>query len=211
MQESNKTALILFAKEPQPGRVKTRLIPKLGEQGACDLYRNMLLLQLERFNKFPDCSFSLHISPDKSSAFATDLKQRYGIKIEQQYGDGLGERMFQSLSQVLKYHHKAILFGADCPFIDESVMQAAIEALEQVSLVFVPAEDGGYMLIGARQIDPTVFNHIDWSTEQVMQQTRQQIERLSWSYKELSPLADIDRVEDLALLKNTPLVLNSYE
>jgi len=196
------TLLILFAKAALPGQVKTRLIVALGAQGACDLYEKMMRLQIERFQHFPQCDFVLHITPDKNSPYSNCLKQDYHLEIEQQQGNDLGERMYFSISETLKKYRKVVLFGADCPFIDEQVMQQAINSLESQPLVFVPAVDGGYMLIGARQIDPSIFENISWSTEKVMQQTRQKIKQLGWSYAELKPLADIDRPEDLSLLKN---------
>lgn len=197
----SNTLIILFAKEPIPGQVKTRLIPYLGEQGAFDLYSKMFHLQLERFYQFPNCDFSLHLSPSNHSAFAQDLQQKYGINIQAQYGDGLGERMFNSIEKGLKTHRHVILLGADTPFLDQAVMHSVIEGLEKASMVFVPALDGGYMLVATDRIDSEIFRGIDWSTGRVMQQTRERIENMGWEHLELEALPDIDEKEDLVLLE----------
>lgn len=205
--KESSVALILFAKEPIQGQVKTRLGREIGAQQACQLYEQMLYLQLRRFSHFPGCHFCFYISPDKHSPFVQRIKKQFTIVVEQQQGADLGERMYNAFQDLLSGFEKVILFGADCPFLDKQVMLSAIDALDLYPLVFNPAEDGGYMLIGARKIDKRVFQGIDWSTEQVMQQTRKQIDSLGWVHYELPALADIDRSEDLSLLQNTPICL----
>jgi glycosyltransferase A (GT-A) superfamily protein (DUF2064 family) len=96
--------------------------------------------------------------------------------------------------------------GADCPALDSAALCAAASALSaEAELVFVPAEDGGYVLIGARRIDIAVFGSIEWGSASVMQQTRERLRALQWKWREQPVLWDVDRPEDLDRLQQLGL------
>jgi uncharacterized protein len=205
-----KSTLILFTKEPIPGKVKTRLIPALGIQGAYNLYCQLLNLMLDRFanTDYADLIiYSLNSLKNNNSYFINYPE------VKEQQGENLGDKMYNALAQELhnlnssrnKNKSKVILFGADCPFITEQKMWEVIEALEKNDLVFIPALDGGYVLIGATKICSEVFQNISWSTPQVMLQTRKNLDILGYNYQLLEPLRDIDEAEDLDCFINCNL------
>lgn len=105
--------------------------------------------------------------------------------------------MYRAILGGLARHDRVILVGSDCPWIDRAYLQSALAALETAPLVLGPALDGGYVLIGARQIRPELFSRISWGTEVVLAQTRMRLEELGWRWRELPALRDVDRPEDL--------------
>jgi len=203
--------LILFAKEPIAGEVKTRLIPALGAQGAYLLYRKLVNLMLTYFANTDYANFIIYSNTDKYSSFK-HFKSYFSLypNVKIQHGDNLGEKMYHALAQELHIPNKSntkkvILFGADCPFLTETIMQQVITALDKNDLVFVPTIDGGYVLIAAKKICSEVFDNITWSTSQVMSQTCQNLDNLGYRYQLLEPISDIDDPNDLEKLKDSNL------
>jgi uncharacterized protein len=207
--------LILFAKEPIPGEVKTRLIPALGEYGACHLYRKFVNLMLTYYANTDYANFVIYCNSNKYSSlkhFKSYFSQYPNVK--NQYGSNLGEKMYHAMAQELHIFNenrnkdttnKVILFGADCPFLTDTIMQQVITALDKNDLVFVPTIDGGYVLIAARKICPKIFDNITWSTSQVMSQTCQNLDNLGYRYQLLEPVSDIDEPNDLKKLSDSDL------
>lgn len=191
-------SLHMLARSPIPGRVKTRLIPALGEEGACDMQR----LLLARALALPATGFSqrfvwLDDLPDPALEV---LAERHGWTLVEQPAGDLGERMRRIATLGLAESDAVVLIGNDCPALDGRYLQAAREALHQQPVVIGPAEDGGYVLLGLRQVDATLFSHLPWGTDQVLALTRQRVERLGWGACLLDALWDVDRPEDLARL-----------
>lgn len=196
MDKNRKTALVLFGRWPRPGRVKTRLIPALGEQGACDFYRHMLLWMITRFHHQNSTTLIVYldqINPRNAPDF--DLPADLSIKLQQ--GNDLGEKMYAAIKQELSDYRQVILFGSDCPFIDHRVMAQVQQVLGQVDICIVPAIDGGYVLIGARRITAKIFNAIAWGTEKVLRQTEDKLRQSNLRWQFLYPLPDIDTPQDL--------------
>lgn len=191
-------SLHLLARSPVPGRVKTRLIPVLGEEGACDLQR----LLLERALQLPTAGFSqrflwLDDSPDASlQALAEALEWTL---VEQPAGD-LGERMRRIVALGLAGSDAVVLIGNDCPALDAQYLNSACAALHGRSAVIGPAEDGGYVLLGLRRVDPSLFQAIPWGSDRVLDMTRERLQQLDWSHELLPTLWDVDRPEDLPRL-----------
>lgn len=191
-------SLHLLARSPVPGKVKTRLIPVLGEEGACDLQR----LLLERALQLPAEGFSqrflwLDDSPDASlQALADELDWTL---VEQPAGD-LGERMRRIAVLGLADSDAVVLIGNDCPALDAEYLNRACAALHRQSAVLGPAEDGGYVLLGLRRVDPLLFHGMPWGSDRVLAMTRERLQQLDWSHQLLPALWDVDRPEDLPRL-----------
>ena len=182
----------IFCKAPVLGKVKTRLIQKLGRRGALDLYLQMferLIAELSAsgFNT------ELWISPDKDHAFF----EPYAFARFQQAGPHLGVRMSTALRDGLNRHESVILVGTDLPLIDRSYIEQAVGALQTHDVVLGPAEDGGYGLVGVKAETPDMFSDIDWGTERVLSQTCARLNRDRLDYGLLPLIWDVDRPDDL--------------
>lgn len=171
--------MLVFARAPVPGRVKTRLVPRLGEWGAARLHARLTARAL-RIAAAAACGpVALHDT----------AKQR---------GADLGERMYRALAQALRRHRGAILIGTDCPALRSSDLQRAARLLAGgCEVVLAPAEDGGYVLIGARRLSPQLFAGIEWGTSSVYDATAKRLADSGYRWRELRRLWDIDRPEDL--------------
>jgi glycosyltransferase A (GT-A) superfamily protein (DUF2064 family) len=112
--------------------------------------------------------------------------------------------MHSAMSQALARYPRVLLAGTDCPPLDAEALRAAAASLAPgTDLVFVPAEDGGYVLIGARRVTPAAFDGIDWGNAGVMQQTRDRLQALGWNWRERPVLWDVDRPADLDRLRES--------
>ena len=191
------TAIIIFAREPVAGQVKTRLIPALGAEGACHLYQQLLEHTLNTGIQSALADIQLCITPESDTAYFNRLSQAKHFQLSIQTGDDLGQRMFNAMASALKHYKKVLLIGTDCPFLSADDLQQAIAALDNYNMVFSPAYDGGYVLVGAKNIIVEIFSAIDWGTERVMQQTRSCLNNTDLSWYELAKQYDIDVPEDL--------------
>ena len=197
--------VLLFAKAPVAGRVKTRLAPALGEDGTLTLYRHMLEHMIHRLVG-SGIAAELWLD-DPGHPFFCQWSDQPMISFHRQSLGDLGARMSLAFEQRLtakadEAEQRVVAIGADCPFIDEAYLEQAFEVLEAGSdCVLGPAEDGGYVLLGLRCYEPSIFEKIDWGSCRVLQQTRARLELAGLSYSELSQLSDIDEPEDLAALK----------
>ncbi|OEC37179.1 hypothetical protein SAMN05216600_102139 [Pseudomonas cuatrocienegasensis] len=200
-------SLHMLARSPIPGRVKTRLIPALGEEGACDMQRRLLARALA----LPATGFSQRFVwlDDLPDPELEEQAERHGWTLVEQPAGDLGERMRRIATLGLVASDAVVLIGNDCPALDGAYLQAAREALHLQPVVIGPAEDGGYVLLGLRQIDPTLFSHLPWGTDQVLALTRQRVEQLGWGLQLLSELWDVDRPEDLSRLASLGITLDS--
>jgi hypothetical protein len=131
------------------------------------------------------------------------MKKRYGVRLRAQGRGDLGERMYRALRR----HPGAVLIGADCPALRPADLRAAARALQAgADAVFSPAEDGGYGLIGLRRAARAAFDGVDWGSARVMAQTRRNLRRLEWRWRELRTVWDVDRPEDVARLRRSGLL-----
>lgn len=190
--------LLVFAKAPVPGRVKTRLVPALGEQGAADLHRFLVDDTLCRTVRADICPAQLWCAPDCEHPIFRDWQQRFGVELRRQEGADIGGRMHHALALALDTADYAVLVGTDCPELDADDVAGALGCLDAgCDAVFVPAEDGGYVLIGLRRSEACVFAGVDWGGPRVMEQTRERLRTLGWRWRELPARWDVDRPEDL--------------
>lgn len=166
--------IAVFTRAPVPGASKTRLIPLLGEEGAAQVQRQMTWRTLHTACAVPGASVSLWCAGGIAHPFLDLCTRRFSVqRVPQQEGD-LGQRMAGCLQTVLAAHDKALLIGTDCPAFTIDALRKAARALDTARMVFTPAEDGGYVLVGARRgdLETACFTGITWGSPQVMSQTR---------------------------------------
>lgn len=194
------TRILIFSKAPEPGRVKTRLIPALGPQGAADLHARLLADTVSRLAAARLAPVELWCTPDAKSDPFPALAAQYSLGLYRQEGADLGERMFDAASDALGRGSSAILVGTDCPALNRAYLQQALLALEGRDAALGPAEDGGYVLLGLKRAAHALFRDIPWGGDRVAEITRKRMAALGWTWVELPILWDLDRPEDLRRL-----------
>jgi uncharacterized protein len=195
--------LLVFAREPVPGLVKTRLIPALGASGAARLYSALLERAVNAATGVPGVAVELWCAgAPPSGGVCAELARRHGLVLRHQGVGNLGKRMVQALGETLLRCDRVVLIGSDCPGYHPAYLAAAFVALGGHDAVVGPAADGGYVLIGLRRPAPDLFADIAWGTDTVLAATRTALTRLGWTWAELPIRQDIDRPEDLAACPN---------
>ena len=190
------TRILIFAKAPVPGQVKTRLIPALGAEGAARLAAEML--QRTALAALDSEVGSVELCMDPPSGHPHWIRQMPLDVIPTPQGEGdLGERLARAAQRVLAAGERVILIGTDCPDLDRHRLTAAATALESHDIVIHPAHDGGYALLGLGRFDDSLFAGVAWSTDTVAAQTIARIEALGWSLHVGETLHDIDVPADL--------------
>lgn len=195
--------ILVFAKAPTPGRVKSRLTPALGAQAAADLHRRLVVRTLRTAVAAAVGPVELCCAPDAQDAFFANCARQFDLGLRDQGAGDLGIRMARALEIALADGYPALLIGSDCPALTVEYLRAAATACGGANhAVLGPAEDGGYVLIGlARSPSVQLFENIAWGTATVMQETRRRLARLGWRWIELATLWDVDRPEDLPRLR----------
>ena len=189
--------LIQFAREPVEGEVKTRLIGALSPGEACQLHCELVQWTCNTLLTAALGDVELAVAgSDGHPLFATCLEQGV-VGVTRQRGRDLGERMYNAMVDGLARYERVLLVGSDCPAIDAAYLEEALGALDRVPVVLGPALDGGYVLIGARRVEPGLFSGIPWGGDRVYAQTLQRLRALGLRWAELPALADIDRPADL--------------
>lgn len=192
-----RTRIVIFAKAPVPGSVKTRLIPALGPIGAARLAHEMLLATVAEAEAarlaIPELCATPHPYDPEWQPFLPSAQIRY---TDQGKGD-LGERLARAARRVILSGENILLIGTDCPALDRRRLRAAAAALASDDAVIHPTLDGGYALLGLRRFDPSLFAGIAWSGPNVAADTIARIEALGWPLLVGETLRDIDEPEDL--------------
>lgn len=179
----------MFAREAHAGRVKTRLIPLLGEQGAARLHARLVRRALRT-----------------ARAARLGTVELWTMQ-RRQRGADLGERMHHAFRHGLRRAARMVLIGSDCPALDARDLRRAARWLAGgADAVFAPAEDGGYALVALRRVSPRLFAGIDWGGPRVMAQTRERLLALGWRWRELRTVWDVDRPEDYRRLQRSSLL-----
>lgn len=188
--------LAIFAKAPQPGYAKTRLIPALGAVAAARLQRELSVRAVMTARTAALGEVTLWCAPDVQHRFFRALQRRFDLACRAQSEGNLGQRMAHAFAT---HGQPLLMIGTDCPALAVAHLQQAAQALQSGSdAVFIPAEDGGYALVGLRRPLPELFIGIDWGTAQVMPQTRKRLRTAGLNWQELGTLWDVDRPEDVA-------------
>jgi rSAM/selenodomain-associated transferase 1 len=186
-----KKGLIIFARKPVLGKVKTRLAATVGDEKALDVYKR-LLIHTRTVAKA--CTF-------QSFAFLTEKDEENfwkGFSCQLQTGEHLGDRMFEAFSLLFnKGYKQCIIIGSDCPDLSKEIIDSAFGKLKTNDIVIGAAADGGYYLLGMKKLHSSLFKDKNWSTENVFTQTLMDIKQLGLSYKTMPVLNDLDEEKDV--------------
>jgi rSAM/selenodomain-associated transferase 1 len=188
-----KEALIIFVKNPVPGKVKTRLAATVGDAAATAVYRKLLVhthqvtqpLSCDRFVFYAD-EINQH-----------DIWEENNYRKEVQLGHDLGARMQHAFDRVFETGYTSVcIIGSDCMEITEGLLRSAFDALLQNDVVIGPSADGGYYLLGMKKTIPELFVNKPWSTAKVLERTMEDIINQQLRFRLLDTLRDIDTEED---------------
>jgi len=194
MQTLRENILMIFIKNPVPGRVKTRLAATIGDEGALAIYQKLLkhTLQITVALKVKKMIFYSDFIPVNDAWDENDFQQ------ELQRGADLGEKMKNAFQYVFEKHYgKAIIIGSDCFELSTAHLHQAFDRLNELDTVIGPARDGGYYLLGMNSLQEDFFQNKTWSSNRVYRDTMQDIDRLKLSCFNLPVLKDIDEADDL--------------
>ncbi len=200
LHPGSRESLGVLAKYPEPGRVKTRLIPALGPEGAAALHNSMVRHTLTRVSEFrgvretETCVYAAGADP---GAFACHFDTQIPC-VAQSPGD-LGQRVLAAFRHLLRDATAAVIIGSDCPDISPGLLTMAFESLRSSDVVLGPARDGGYYLVGLRRPAPALFENMEWSTATVLAKTLERAAFLGLSVQLLPALNDVDEPADLAV------------
>lgn len=206
--------LVIFAKAPQPGLVKTRLIPALGAQGAAALARRMLAHTLAEglaaqltgsIHSVELCGSPAPLHNAAPHAAWQHITLPAGLVLTAQGEGDLGERLARASARALesapeRTQAAVLLIGTDCPALNAAALRQAAQQLSDHDAVLIPASDGGYCLLGFKQHHASLFTAMPWSTAAVAQETLARCAALGWRVWQGAALSDIDEPADLAAL-----------
>lgn len=206
VSDATRTALVIFAKAPITGEVKTRLCPPLTPDEAATLHGSFVLDMLERtklavvklqipFHRYLACA------PSSELVFFKIMEERQNVRLLDQVGEDLGQRMHRTFVDLFaKGYQQVIIVGTDVPTLPLSVYQEALTMLGRSDVVLGPTLDGGYYLIGLKQPAAQLFAAVPWSTDQVLTVTQEKAKALGLSVGLTTVWRDVDTIADLQAL-----------
>ncbi len=199
--------ILIFAKAPISGQVKTRLVPLLGAEGATRLHGEMVQNTVQRMHASALAPLQLWCAPSVDGPLFDNLKSSFNLELHEQRGVDLGARMLHAFTEALQSAEVAMCIGTDWPKLTPDLIATALQRLTQgEDAVLGPAEDGGYVLLGLRKVDPRLFAYIAWGGAQVLAQTRERLRQLQWQWSELPTSWDLDRPADFERALHAGLV-----
>ncbi|RJQ14244.1 MAG: glycosyltransferase [Nitrospiraceae bacterium] len=191
---TNENALIIIAKYPEKGNVKTRLAGHMPDVKIVGLYKYLLENTVHKLRAIAGVDTFIAYAPGNAEGYFS----RFGLNLISLPEGDLGMRMFHAFKQV--FHagfQKAALVGADIPDLSEPVIQKAFELLSHNDIVYGPAEDGGYYLAGMRKLVKDIFEDVPWSSDQTLKKSIGQAKKAACSVAFTETLSDIDTIEDV--------------
>jgi len=210
---SGSRALLVFAKTPKPGKVKTRLLAAVSADVAAALHAACIEDTLRLARKMRVCDVFVFAAGGTSYFLRLVKKQGSGARMQvlPQRGTDLGARMENALRKCFAMgYRKVVVIGTDTPWMGVERVRRAFAVLKEKDVVIGPAEDGGYYLLGMRKMVAEIFRGIPWSTERVLELTVRAVADAKLSKKLLRRDFDLDRPEDLRragrMLKRRPRV-----
>jgi rSAM/selenodomain-associated transferase 1 len=192
---SIKKALIVFQKNVIPGKVKTRIAKDLGNEKAIEIYRFLIESTYKVLSELEEVDVFLYFSDYPETPL---WKPKKGSLMScLQHGDELGEKMQSAFEETFgKGYKQVVIIGTDCPEITKDIINMAFKKLNDFDVVLGPAKDGGYYLLGLKNIIPDLFKNIPWSTSKVLEITIGQLVQQQFSHMTLDTLSDIDTAQD---------------
>lgn len=197
MTATARRALLVFARNPVAGRVKTRLARTLGDGAAAAVYRRLLELTLDIATGVEADNVAVWLAEARPDATMRRLLDEHDLAWHCQHGADLGARMCGALRQALCGADHAVLVGSDCPEISADYLHAAFAALDDADVVLGPAADGGYVMIGVNDDYPPLFEGMPWGGDSVLRETRARLTARRLRWHELATLRDVDDQADL--------------
>lgn len=198
--------MVIFAKAPVPGQVKTRLCPPLTPDEAATLHGSFVIDMLER-TKVATAKLKLPLdrylacAPSSTLVFFQIMEERQSVKLIDQVGDDLGLRMQQAFATLFeKGYQRVFIVGTDIPSLPLDYYKQALAMLDSHDVVLGPAMDGGYYLIGLKQPRQELFANIAWSTDRVLAATQEKAAGLGLKTALLPSWRDVDTIDDLTAL-----------
>lgn len=193
---TERADIAIFAKAPVPGYAKTRLAPLLGAEGAAELQAELIGRTVGTALAAGVGPVSLWCAPDRSHPFFARMAAEHGVRLFDQHGPDLGARMAAAF-EALASARPLILIGSDCPALTPDHLRNCAEALTRGNdAVFLPAEDGGYVLVGLTRPRPELFAGIAWGRPTVMDESRARLRRARLAWSEPAVLWDLDEPAD---------------
>lgn len=188
-----KQALIIFARNPVRGKVKTRLAATMGDDKALSIYQSLLEYTVQITQQLPCDRYVFYADGiSNNDVWSNDLYLK-----KNQEGNDLGQRMLHAFDTLFQQgYQKIIIIGTDCFELSSTILLDAFTALDEKEVVIGPSEDGGYYLLGIRQFFPFLFEEKAWSTNTVYSSTVQQLAIQNIRYDTLPILNDIDTEDD---------------
>ncbi|HUM47854.1 MAG TPA: TIGR04282 family arsenosugar biosynthesis glycosyltransferase [Chitinophagales bacterium] len=197
--KQHDSLLMIFVKNPIPGKVKTRLAKTMGEEKALEIYRQLL----DHTHKVTQKLAVDKIVFYSDEVITDDIWEESSYDKKVQEGSDLGKRMVNAFKYAFsKGYRKAIIIGSDCFEITPKIITEAFAALPANNFVIGPTHDGGYYLLGMATLYASIFKNKRWSSDEVLHDTLVDIRNINGSYKLLKELTDIDTEADLDSVKN---------
>lgn len=194
-----KVLLVIVAKEPVPGRVKTRLFPHLSPEEATGLYESFLRDTLGEMGTLQEIDLAIAFTPaEAKETFTSFASDRFGLF--PQRGKDLGERLLNIFVEKLGQRYEAVsIINSDSPDLQRAMVMESFRLLlsKEAEVVFGPCHDGGYYLVGLNAICPELFRNIPWSTERVLSISLEKARRIGLKARLLPFWSDIDTFEEL--------------
>ena len=188
-----KKAIIIFVRNPELGKVKTRLAKEIGDEKALEVYTE-LLQHTHAITSHLDCDRFVFYTDyiNENDLWNESFEKRL------QEGKNLGDRMLLAFFELFQQgYSKIVIVGSDCPELTSFIIEDAYDKLDSSDVVIGPSTDGGYYLLGLTKLIPPLFAHKQWSTDTVLEDTINDIALLRKSYSLLTELTDIDTADDL--------------
>jgi len=189
---SKSSAIVVLAKNPQIGKVKTRLAKTMGNEAALAVYKELYQGTLQLVDAFSEAKPYIYQSPEIDESLLSSNRASLCLQSD---GD-LGDRMRHALRETLSHHSKVALIGADCPGLTADILHRALQRLDKVDLVLGPTEDGGFYLLACKKNYENLFLNRSWSHDRVFAETIDIAARLHLDLYLLPELYDIDFESD---------------
>lgn len=204
--DGGRATLVVMAKAPIPGYAKTRLIERLGPEGAAELHAVLLERTLRTAVTSGFEAVALWCAPNRAARLFEALHAAAAFDLRDQPEGDLGVRMLAAFEAHLP-GGPVVMIGTDCPGLSVEHLAAVRAALARgADAAFVPAEDGGYAALGLARAHPSLFDDVPWGSPEVLATTRERIRRLGWTTHELGALRDVDVPDDVEWLLSSGLL-----
>ena len=204
----NDSVVIIMAKEPRAGDAKTRLTPPLSAFNASRLYKAFLRDTIELISARNEYDLAIAISPPESISFFKNISPPGTLLIPIECED-IGDCLLKAMRELFEHGYSNVFaMNADSPTLPPTYIEEAIQRLELNDIVLGPSTDGGYYLIGLKQMYEELFKNIEWSTATVLSETLAKVDKLGRKAGILAPWYDVDTIEDVMRLQQDLIYLS---